>query len=148
MKKFPFALVLLCLISCMSGCSSQTTSAAIPFSEYYQNIDSFDEIRPHLEQYFWYVCSAYVNSDKNNIGSFELPEEFEETQDMLHSFHDERKTMQEVHLFMPFVKINVMIAKQKLMKSVWGCVEDPDWFEKLNTLIEDSMVEYSTRSED
>lgn len=168
MKKLAPVLALLCLISCISGCSSKTETEGISFSEYYQSAEEFEEIRPQLEQYFLCIQSAYENSNKKDIESFELPEEYVEARDTLSSFYElhnerrddiinikddsertaaEKKYLSTNRLLEPYLGIEAMIAGQKLLMLVSSHVENEDWFEELDDLIKASVEEYRTGTE-
>ena len=154
---------ILCLILLTLGCSSKTVHACISFSEYYQSVDNFDEVAPQLEIYFSSIETAYENSDKKKLASFNLPEGYDEARDELQSFYDalekEREEMllieddasraaaeesyiSELKLLYPYIQIESIIAEQKVVLQVSPREKDEEWFDKLNEAIKDSVREY------
>ncbi len=160
MRLFTFAF---CLVFFTFGCSPKTVHACLSFSEYYQDVDSFDEISPQLELYFSSIETAYENSDKKKLSSFTLPDEYNEAQKALQSFYDDlenewndvlliedialRTTAEEsyvskLRLLYPYVQIESIIAEQKLILQTSPRTKDEEWFDRLNTTIKDSVKEY------
>lgn len=163
MKKFRILALALCLIIFTSGCSRKNVYACLSFSEYYQGAEDFDEISPQLELYFSLIETAYENSNKKSLSSFVLSEEYDEVRDTLQSFYDalknERNDMAQIEddisyalaeksyisklkLLSPYIQVESIIAEQKLMLQASPHIKDEDWFDKLNTVIKDSVREY------
>ena len=70
--------MLLLTILVLSACSSQTkdNSVNLTFSEYYQNADDYEKIYPLLNEYFSCIQSAYDKSDKSDLNSFVLSDNY------------------------------------------------------------------------
>lgn len=83
-RTFTFIMLLLIVLG-LSACSAQTKddSLNITFSEYYQNANDYEKIYPLLNEYFSYIQSAYEKSDKSDLGSFVLPDDYKNVSNQL-----------------------------------------------------------------
>lgn len=145
---------MLSVLISVSGCSSQVEIESLSFSDYYKEADGFDEIRPYLEEYFSYIRSAYEKSDKSDMESFVLAEGYESAKNTLaefsqsnsDSYENDESTLEsslaKLQLLEPYLQIEVMLNERTVLLSSSKHVENEEWFQRLNTLVWDSIDEY------
>lgn len=155
MKRFFLALGLMSLMI-LVGCSSQTEIKTMTFSDYYQNAENFDEIEPQISIYFSCIRAAYDGSNKTDLESFSLPNEYSDAKSKLLSFVQTDIDLSDVlnsddglsrniakeKLLRPFLQIDQMLSEKEVLLSTSQHVENEQWFEDLNTLIWNSIDEY------
>jgi len=163
MKKLCLFVSVFCLMFSTLGCSPKTVYACLSFSEYYQNVDGFDEISPQLELYFSLIETAYENSNKKKLASFVLSEEYEEVQGALDLFYNSLKEernniiqieddvlranaeeayIAKLRLLSPYAQVESKIAERELMLKASPNSKDEEWFDELNGIVKDSVREY------
>ena len=81
---FIFIMVLLNVLG-LSACSPQEEDNLInlKFSEYYQNADDYEKIYPLINKYLYYIQNAYDKSDKSDLSSFVLSDEYTKVSNQL-----------------------------------------------------------------
>lgn len=157
MKKLLYVVMLFAMAVSMAGCSNQAETTNLSFSDYYKEAEGFDEIRPYLEEYFSYVRSAYEESNKKDIESFKLADGYENSRNALAEFSQSNTDLSETNggensahenylvklkLLEPYLQIEMMLNEKDVLLSANKHIENEDWFQRLNTLIWDSIDEY------
>lgn len=158
---FIFIIMLLTILS-LSACSSQTKDESInlTFSQYYQNADDYDKIYPLLNEYFSSIQNAYNNSDKSDLDTFTLPNEYKDISNSLAEISNDNsgavvdgKTnlseeyLARLKLLEPYLRMEYYLAQKDLLivgNSSSETSPNEDWFEKLNDLLLEIYMEYET----
>lgn len=158
---FIFIIILLSVLS-LSACSSQTkdNSINLTFSQYYQNADDYDKIYPLLNEYFSCIQNAYNESDKSNLNTFTLPNEYKEISDSLAEISNDnsgavvngktnlsKEYLARLQLLEPYLQTEYYLAQKNLLSVGNGNSElspNEDWFAKLNNLLSETYLEYET----
>ena len=84
-KRYIIFIMMFSIILVISACSSQNeeTTVNLTFSEYYQNADDFEKIYPLLNEYFACIENAYKESDKTDLNSFVLSDDYNDISNQL-----------------------------------------------------------------
>ena len=150
-RTFTFIMLLLIVLG-LSACSSQAkdNSLNITFSEYYQNADDYEKIYPLLNEYFSCIQSAYDKSDKSDLESFVLPDEYtnvsnqlSETSNDNSGFIVEGKTnlskeyLARLQLLEPYLRAEVLLTEKEMLSS-----PNEEWYTNMNTFLTDALSEY------
>lgn len=150
-RTFTFIMLLLIVLG-LSACSSQAkdNSLNITFSEYYQNADDYEKIYPLLNEYFSCIQSAYDKSDKSDLESFVLPDEYtnvsnqlSETSNDNSGFIVEGKTnlskeyLARLQLLEPYLRAEVLLTEKEMLSS-----PNEEWYTNVNTFLTDALSEY------
>lgn len=151
---FIFIIMLLTILS-LSACSSQTKDESInlKFSQYYQKADDYDKIYPLLNVYFSGIRNAYNKSNKEDLNSFSLPDNFSETAKKLSDISNDHSGIRisdgqintsneyiaRLKILEPYLRMEVCLAERDMLSS-----PNEDWFEKLNNLLSETYMEYET----
>lgn len=149
------------LFSCSA--KSEDTSLNLIFSEYYQSADKYEEIQPLLNDYFFCIQNAYDASDKKNLESFILSDEYEDVSEKLgEKLDDFDKLIDELikegkdfseesratlGLLLPYQKVELAISERNLCLSA-GVDVSPDWFDELNECLTNAYEEYENGTGD
>lgn len=155
MKRSFLVLVLTSLLI-LAGCSSQTEIKTMTFSDYYRNAESFNEIGPQISIYFSCIRAAYDGSNKTNLESFSLPNEYGDARgellsfaqadidlsDILNSDDGLAQNIAKEKLLRPFLQIEQMLNEKDVLLSANQHVKNEQWFEDLNALVWNSIDEY------
>lgn len=148
-------IIMLFTIFGLSACASQTKekSLNLVFSEYYQNADDYEEIYPLLNKYFSCIQSAYEESDKANLNSFILSEEYAGISNQLSTISSDDSGMRvngelntsdeyiaRLKLINPYLQIEVHLRGKDLLKT--SASSNEEWFNELETLLVEIYSEY------
>ena len=153
-QKHTFTFIMLFLIVLgLLACSSQKTkddSLNITFSEYYQNADDYEKIYPLLNEYFSCIQSAYDKSDKAELGSFVLPDEYTNVSNQLSEISNDKsgfivdgKTnlskeyLARLQLLEPYLRAEVLLAEKGMLSS-----PNEEWFNEVNTFLINTFSKY------
>lgn len=146
----------------LSACSSQTKDESInlTFSQYYQNADDYDTIYPLLNEYFSSIQDAYNKSDKQDLDTFILPNEYKDISNSLAEISNDNsgavvdgKTnlseeyLARLKLLEPYLRMEYYLAQKNLLivgNSSSEASPNEDWFAKLNNLLSETYIEYET----
>ena len=150
-RKHPiiFIMMLLTILS-LSACSLQTKDDSInlTFSQYYQNVDDYDKIYPLLNEYFSGIQNAYDKSDKEDLNTFSLPDNFSEIAKKLSDIskrtsdgqlNTSNEYIARLKILEPYLRMEVCLAERNMLSS-----PNEDWFAKLNNLLSETYMEYET----
>ena len=152
-QKRTFTFIMLLLIALgLSACSSQTKndSLNITFSEYYQNADDYEKIYPLLNEYFSYIQSAYEKSNKSDLNSFVLPDEYTNVSNQLSEISNDnsgfivdgktnlsKEYLARLQLLEPYLQSEVLLAEKVMLPS-----PNEEWFVNMGTFLTDTLSEY------
>ena len=152
-QKHTFTFIMLFLIVLgLSACSSQTKddSLNITFSEYYQNADDYEKIYPLLNEYFSCIQSAYDKSDKAELGSFVLPDEYTNVSNQLSEISNDnsgfivdgktnlsKEYLARLQLLEPYLRAEVLLAEKGMLSS-----PNEEWFNEVNTFLINTFSKY------
>ncbi|MBD5555218.1 MAG: hypothetical protein HDQ95_07765 [Roseburia sp.] len=149
---FIFTLVLLTILS-LSACSSQTKndSVNLTFSEYYQSADDYEKIHPLLNEYFSCVQNAYNNSDKSNLNSFVLSEDYIGVSNQLFEISNDdsgfivdgeinlsSEYLARLQLLEPFLRAEVLLVEKTMLSS-----PNEDWYSEMGEFLTATYSEYA-----
>lgn len=150
-RTFTFIMLLLIVLG-LSACSSQTKndSLNITFSEYYQNADDYEKIYPLLNEYFSCIQSAYDKSDKSDLESFVLPDEYTNVSNQLSEISNDnsgfivdgktnlsKEYLARLQLLEPYLQIEVLLTEKSMLSS-----PNEEWFMNMNTFLTNVFSEY------
>ena len=150
-RTFIFIILLLTVLG-LSDCSSQTKddSLNLTFSEYYQNADDYEKIYPLLNEYFSYVQSAYDKSDKSDLNSFALSDNYMNVSNQLSEISNDnsgfiiegktnmsKEYIARLQLLEPYLQAEVLLAEKALLSS-----PNEEWFVNMGTFLTDTLSEY------
>lgn len=150
-RTFTFIMLLLIVLG-LSACSAQTKDDPlnITFSEYYQNADDYEKIYPLLNEYFSYIQSAYDKSDKSDLNSFVLPNEYTNVSNQLSEISNDnsgfiidgktnlsKEYLARLQLLEPYLRAKVIIAEKAMLSS-----PNEEWFTNMNTFLTNALSEY------
>lgn len=152
-QKHIFTFIMLLLIALgLSACSSQTKedSLNITFSEYYQNADDYEKIYPLLNEYFSCIQSAYDKSDKSDLDSFALPDEYINVSNQLSKISNDnsgfivdgktnlsKEYLARLQLLEQYLRAEAIIAEKAMLSS-----PNEEWFTNMNTFLTNALSEY------
>lgn len=156
MKNLCLSFFIFGMFLCTVGCSSELEVTTMSFSAYYQCANNFDKIEPALNLYFSCIRSAYDNSNKTDLKSFELADEYADAKNTLKTFlqsngdlsdsldNDDimKKALAKLQLLEPYLKIETMLEERLLLLEGDKNAKDVQWFDRLNSLVWDSIDEY------
>ena len=150
-RTFTFIMLLLIVLG-LSACSSQTkdNSLNITFSEYYQNADDYEKIYPLLNEYFSCIQSAYDKSDKSDLESFVLPDEYTNVSNQLSEISNDnsgfivdgktnlsKEYLARLQLLEHYLRAEAIIAEKAMLSS-----PNEEWFTNMNTFLTNTLSEY------
>lgn len=145
-------IMLLLIVLGLSACSSQTKddSLNIIFSEYYQNADDYEKIYPLLSEYFFCIQSAYDKSDKSDLESFVLPDNYTNVSNQLSEISNDnsgfvingktnlsKEYLARLQLLEPYLRAEAIIAEKAMLSS-----PNEEWFTNMNTFLKNALSEY------
>lgn len=145
-------IMLLLIALGLSACSSQTKddSLNITFSEYYQNADDYEKIYPLLNEYFSCIQSAYDKSDKSDLESFVLPNEYTNVSNQLSEISNDnsgfivdgktnlsKEYLARLQLLEPYLQAEILLAEKAMLSS-----PNEEWFVIMGTFLTDTISEY------
>lgn len=148
---FTFIMLLLIALG-LSACSSQTKEDLlnITFSEYYQNADDYEKIYPLLNEYFSCIQSAYDKSDKSDLDSFVLPDEYTNVSNQLSKISNDnsgfivdgktnlsKEYLARLQLLEQYLRAEAIIAEKVMLSS-----PNEEWFMNMNTFLTNALSEY------
>ncbi len=152
-QKHTFTFIMLFLIVLgLSACSSQTKddSLNIAFSEYYQNADDYEKIYPLLNKYFSCMQSAYDKSDKSDLESFVLQDEYTNVSNQLSDISNDnsgfivngktnlsKEYLARLQLLEPYLRAEVLLVEKEMLSS-----PNEEWFTNVNTFLTNALSEY------
>lgn len=152
-QKHTFTFIMLFLIVLgLSACSSQTKddSLNIAFSEYYQNADDYEKIYPLLNKYFSCMQSAYDKSDKSDLESFVLQDEYTNISNQLSDISNDnsgfivngktnlsKEYLARLQLLEPYLRAEVLLVEKEMLSS-----PNEEWFTNVNTFLTNALSEY------
>ncbi|MBD5555224.1 MAG: hypothetical protein HDQ95_07795 [Roseburia sp.] len=149
---FIVTMVLLTILS-LSACSSQTKNGSVnlTFSEYYQSADDYEKIHPLLNEYFSCVQNAYNNSDKSNLNSFVLSEDYIGVSNQLLEISNDdtgfivdgeinlsREYLARLQLLEPFLRAEVLLVEKTMLSS-----PNEDWYSEMGEFLTATYSEYA-----
>ena len=160
-QKHTFTFIMLFLIVLgLSACSSQTKddSLNITFSEYYQNADDYEKIYPLLNEYFYCIQNAYDKSDKSDLESFVLQDEYTNVSNQLSEISNDnsgfivdgktnlsKEYLARLQLLEPYLEMQYFIKQKDLLLVGNGNSEialNEEWFNEVNTFLANTFSEY------
>ncbi len=158
-RTFTFIMLLLIVLG-LSACSSQTKddSLNITFSEYYQNADDYEKIYPLLNEYFSCIQSAYDKSDKSDLESFVLPDDYKNVSNQLSKISNDnsgfivdgktnlsKEYLARLQLLEPYLEMEYFIKQKDLLLTGNGNSEivlNEDWFTEIENFLTTAYSEY------
>lgn len=158
-RTFTFIMLLLIVLG-LSACSSQTkdNSLNITFSEYYQNADDYEKIYPLLNEYFSYIQSAYDKSDKSELDSFVLPDEYTNVSNQLSEISNDnsgfivdgktnlsKEYLARLQLLEPYLEMEYFIKQKDLLLVGNGNSKvalNEEWFNEVGAFLDNTISEY------
>ena len=135
----------------LSACSSQTkdNSINLTFSEYYQNADDYEKIYPLLNEYFSYVQSAYDKSDKSDLNSFVLSDDYINISNQLSEISNDnsgfivdgktnlsKEYLARLQLLEPYLQAEVLLAEKAMLSS-----PNEEWFNEVAVFLTSTYSE-------
>lgn len=150
-RTFIFIMLLLTVLV-SSACSSQTkdNSVNLTFSEYYQNADDYEIIYPLLNEYFSCIQNAYYASDKSDLNSFVLSDDYQNVSNQLSEISNDnsgfivdgktnlsKEYLARLQLLEPYLQIEVLLAEKSMLSS-----PNEEWFNKLDVFLTTTYSEY------
>lgn len=156
---FIFIMLLLTVLG-LSACSSQTKddSLNLTFSEYYQSADDYEKIYPLLNEYFSYVQSAYDKSDKSDLNSFVLSNNYVNVSSQLSEISNDnsgfivdgkpnlsKEYLARLQLLEPYLQMEYYIAQNDLLLLGNGnseAVLNEEWFNEVDSFLTNTFSEY------
>ena len=150
-RTFTFIMLLLIVLG-LSACSSQTKndSLNITFSEYYQNADDYEKIYPLLNEHFSCIQSAYDKSNKSDLESFVLPDEYTNVSNQLSEISNDnsgfivdgktnlsKEYLARLQLLEPYLRAEVLLTEKEMLSS-----PKEEWFMDINTFLTNTFSEY------
>lgn len=142
----------------LSACSSQTKddSLNIAFSEYYQNADDYEKIYPLLNKYFSCMQSAYDKSDKSDLESFVLQDEYTNVSNQLSDISNDnsgfivdgktnlsKEYLARLQLLEPYLQAEVYIAQKAMLSS-----PNDEWFKEVDIFLTSTYSEFQNGTEE
>ena len=158
-RTFTFIMLLLIVLG-LSACSSQTkdNSLNITFSEYYQNADDYEKIYPLLNEYFSCIQSAYDKSDKSDLESFVLPDEYTNVSSQLSEISNDnsgfivdgktnlsKEYLARLQLLEPYLEMEYFIKQKDLLSVGNGNSKialNDEWFNEVDAFLTATYSKY------
>lgn len=153
MKKYYLTIIIVFLTTFgLLACSSKTKNDTINlvFSEYYKNADDYEKIQPLMVEYFSCIQNAYNKSDKLNLDTFTLPDEYKEASNSLAKISNDnskallnektnlsKEYLARLQLLEPYLRMEVFITEKDLLNN-----SNKDWFDKVNNFLESTYSEF------
>lgn len=164
-RTFIFIMLLLTVL-CLSACSSQTkdNSINLKFSEYYQNADDYEKIYPLLNKYFSYVQNAYDKSDKSDLNSFVLSDDYINVSNQLSEISNDnsgfivdgktnlsKEYLARLQLLEPYLEMEYFVKQKDLLSVGNGNSEkalNEEWFSEMEEFLTNTISEYENGVEE
>lgn len=153
MKKYNLTVIIVLLTMLgLSACSSKPKNETLnlAFSEYYQSADDYERIQPLMVKYFSCIQKAYNESDKSNLNTFALSDEYKEASNSLSEISNDnsgamvngktnlsKEYLARLQLLEPYLRMELLIAEKDLLNNL-----NKDWFDKVNIFLETTYSEY------
>lgn len=143
------------IILVISACSSQNeeNTVNLTFSEYYQNADDFEKIYPLLNEYFACIENAYKESDKTDLNSFVLSDDYNDISNQLSAISKDDSKMRvngelntsdeyiaRIKIINPYLQTELHLSGKELLKTSNSINEN--WFKELETILTEIYSEY------
>ncbi len=143
-----------------SACSSQTkdNSINLTFSEYYQNANDYEIIYPLLNEYFSCVQNAYDASDKSDLNSFVLSDDYKNISNQLSEISNDnsgfivdgkanlsKEYLARLQLLEPYLEMEYFIKQKDLLLTGNGNSEivlNENWFTEIGNFLTTTYSEY------
>lgn len=143
-----------------SACSSQTKDDSInlTFSEYYQNADDYEKIYPLLNEYFSYVQNAYDESDKSDLSTFVLSDDYKSVSNQLSEISNDnsgfivngktnlsKEYLARFQLLEPYLEMEYFIKQKDLLSAGngnLGIALNEEWFKEVDDFLITTYSEY------
>lgn len=144
--------MLLLTVLVSSACSSQTkdNSINLTFSEYYQTANDYEIIYPLLNKYFSCIQNAYDTSNKSDLNSFVLSDDYQNISNQLSEISNDdsglvvngntnllKEYLARLQLLKPYLDVEELLAEKSLLSS-----PNKEWFNKLDILLTATYSEY------
>lgn len=166
---FVFMVILIFLFSSACTKSDENNIAiekeplTIRFSEYYQKAIDYEKIYPLLNKYFNCVQDAYDDSDRTDIATFILNEEYQSVAEELSELSNTHKeeilkitrniysldinnevinnNIATLKMFEQFLKVEMHLASREILFNSDNDSSD-QWFDNLNIILECAYLEF------
>ncbi len=154
-KRYVIFIMMFSIILVLSACSSQNeeTTVNLTFSEYYQNADDFETIYPLLNEYFACIENAYKESDKTDLNSFVLSDNYNDISNQLSAISKDDSKMRvngelntsdeyiaRIKIINPYLQMELHLSGKELLKTSNSTNEN--WFKELETILTEIYSEY------
>lgn len=154
-KRYIIFIMMFSIILVISACSSQNeeTTVNLTFSEYYQNADDFEKIYPLLNEYFACIENAYKESDKKDLNSFVLSDDYNDISNQLSAISKDDSKMRvngelntsdeyiaRIKIINPYLQMELHLNGKELLKTSNSTNEN--WFKELETILTEIYSEY------
>ena len=154
-KCYIIFIMMFSIILVTSACSSQNEEIMVnlTFSEYYQNADDFEKIYPLLNEYFACIENAYKESDKMDLNSFVLSDNYNDISNQLSTISKDDSKMRvngelntsdeyiaRIKIINPYLQMELHLNGKELLKTSNSTNEN--WFKKLETILTEIYSEY------
>ena len=154
-KRYIIFIMMFSIILVISACSSQNeeTTVNLTFSEYYQNADDFEKIYPLLNEYFACIENAYKESDKMDLNSFVLSDNYNDISNQLSAISKDDSKMRvngelntsdeyiaRIKIINPYLQMELHLSGKELLKTSNSTNEN--WFKELETILTEIYSEY------
>ena len=154
-KQYIIFIMMFSIILVISACSSQNkkTTVSLTFSKYYQNADDFEKIYPLLNEYFACIENAYKESDKTDLNSFVLSDDYDDISNQLSAISKDDSKMRvngelntsdeyiaRIKIINPYLQMELHLSGKELLKTSNSTNEN--WFKELETILTEIYSEY------
>lgn len=158
-RTFIFMMLLLIVLG-LSACSSQTKndSLNLSFSEFYQNANDYEKIYPLLNEYFSFIQNAYDKSDKSDLDSFVLSNEYTKVSNQLSEISNDnsgfivdgkinlsKEYLARLRLLEPYLEMEYYIKQKDLLLVGNGNSKvafNEEWFNEVDAFLTNTISEY------
>lgn len=149
-RTFIFIMLLFTMLG-LPACSSQTkdNSINLTFSEYYQNADDYEKIYPLLNEYLSCVQNAYDKSDKSDLNSFILSDNYVNVSNQLSEMSNDnsgfivdgktnmtKEYLARLQLLEPYLQAEVLLAEKAMLPS-----PNDEWFNEVDGFLTSTYSE-------
>lgn len=161
MKKYYLSVIIVFLtLIGLSACSSKSkdTILALEFSQYYQNADDYEKIQPLMTKYFSCIQNAFDESDKSNLNTFILSDEYKEASNSLSEISNDnsgsvvngetnisKEYLARLQLLEPYLRMEYYLAQKDLLLKGNGnsnVALNKDWFSEVKGFLTNTYSEF------
>lgn len=154
MKKFFILFVLISVLLIISSCTSENDKECfeIKFSEYYQNAEDYQEISILINNYFECIQNAYEKSDKRNLSSFSLSDDYKNISNKLSEINNNssisinEKYLIRLQILEPYLQMEVYLAERDMLLKC-GDNNGQEWYINVKEFLENTYYEYRNRED-